>query len=53
MGERDYTPFNIWQNRNCAGCSVPVCEWRDKFLTLFEKHGSIALIKDCSYKVSL
>lgn len=53
MSERDYTPFNIWQMRNCAGCCCAVCEWRTKFLTLFETHGSIALIKDCSYMVKL
>ena len=52
MTDPQYTPFNLWQMRNCAACSIPEpCEKRRIFLEKFERNGSIALIKECPEKV--
>jgi hypothetical protein len=50
----DFTPFNVWQMRNCAGCAVPEpCERRASYVKVFGEKGSIALIRECPLKVIL
>lgn len=48
----DFTPFNVWQMRNCAGCAVPEpCERRASYVKVFEEQGPVALIDNCPKKV--
>lgn len=56
MTDIDWIPFNSWQLKNCATCSVPdPCPFRVSTYADYEQHGHAALagIPQCPQKKEL